>query len=589
MADSQERIGQQIGDYRLLRQLGKGSFGTVYLAEHLYDHTPAAIKLLQFPLTSRKHLHEFLNEARTMRLQHPHIVPLLDFGLSHDDLPYLVMEYAAGGTLHEHFPRGSKVPLETIDAYILDLASALQYTHDRRIIHRDIKPENILLRRDGTILLSDFGIAKIIEQATLSSLHHGAGTAAYTAPEQSQGHPGPSSDQYALAVVVYEWLSGQLPFRGQPLEVLYQHHTKAPPSLRAICPEISLQMEQVIFTALAKKPEERFPTITHFAQAFHKVLLQEQIAKQTTTPYPETLSEPTVPIQPLAIAPQRQNVKPIPPPLETSGRQKEMQVEAKPPVQFAPTLPPRPFTTPQEPLKILRSANAPRIHTSGKEVTDRSGPVLVQARVPNMRLLLIVVLPIAILFVALGSSGLIYLAVGNKHSTPRDSTLGTVHVAASVTPTSTLQPMVPLGFPQFTPIPTTLESATGGIGYSVAMQVVDKSSGKPVHASDITCKAWLVQQIPAGQFLSLDENTLKNVNNLTSPITGTINNKPAPEVAGLTFDLATPQTGFCNTNGQRTWKYTLVSTVPLGNYDLVILADWRGAHWNWSYTNITIQ
>jgi hypothetical protein len=161
---------------------------------------------------------------------------------------------------------------------------------------------------------------------------------------------------------------------------------------------------------------------------------------------------------------------------------------------------------------------------------------------------------------------------------------------SNVTPTPSTQPVVPLGFPQFTPGPTTLESATGGTEYSVTMQVIDKSSsGKPVHASDITCKVWLVQQIPTGQALSLDENTLKNVNNLTSPIMGTINNKPAPEVAGLTFDPSTPQTGFCDSNGQRTWKYTLASTVPHGNYDLVILADWRGMHWNWSWANITIQ
>jgi serine/threonine protein kinase len=327
MADLQERIGQQIGDYRLLRQLGKGSFGTVYLAEHFYDNTPAAVKLLQFPLTSPKHLRDFLNEARTIRLQHPHIVPLLDFGLSRDDLPYLVMEYAAGGTLHERYPRGSKVPWETIDSYVRDLASALQYAHDRRIIHRDIKPENLLLRQDGTILLSDFGIAKIIEQATLSSLHQGAGTPAYSASEQSQGHPCPASDQYALAVVVYEWLSGQLPFRGKPLEVLFQHYINPPPSLHTICPQVSVQMEQVIFTALAKDPAKRFPTITHFAQGLHTTF-QEQIARQRSSLHSGTASIPTMPFQPSVVPSQIQNVQFVLTPTSKPTQQKKTQERA---------------------------------------------------------------------------------------------------------------------------------------------------------------------------------------------------------------------------------------------------------------------
>ena len=130
MAEQPERLGQQVGEYRLLRQLGKGSFGAVYLAEHLHDHSQMAIKLLQLQLTSRKDLKDFLNEARTIRLRHPHIVPLLDFGLSRDDIPFLVMEYAAGGTLRQHYPKGTKLPLETIDTYVTQLASALQYAHE---------------------------------------------------------------------------------------------------------------------------------------------------------------------------------------------------------------------------------------------------------------------------------------------------------------------------------------------------------------------------------------------------------------------------------------------------------------------------
>jgi|SRR5437667_2085249 len=105
MADPQERIGQSIGDYRLLRLLGKGTFGTVYQAQNLHDHTSKAVKVLHFPLTSRDGFRVFLNEARTVRLRHPHIVPILDFGLSRDDLPYLVMTYADEGSLRDRYPK----------------------------------------------------------------------------------------------------------------------------------------------------------------------------------------------------------------------------------------------------------------------------------------------------------------------------------------------------------------------------------------------------------------------------------------------------------------------------------------------------
>src|SRR5207302_1236655 len=147
---------------------------------------------------------------------------LLDFGLSRDDTPYLVMEYAVGGTLLQRHPRGTKLPLDRLDSYVCQLASALQYAHDHHVIHRDVKPENVLLRADGTLLLSDFGIAKVLEQSSLVSLQ-APGTPAYMAPEQSRGKPCPASDQYSLAVMIYEWLTGRLPFQGAALEVMLQH------------------------------------------------------------------------------------------------------------------------------------------------------------------------------------------------------------------------------------------------------------------------------------------------------------------------------------------------------------------------------
>jgi serine/threonine protein kinase len=159
MADHLERIGQTVGDYRLLSWLGGGGFGHVYQAEPIHGGGQVAIKILQIHLTERDDLRTFLNEARTMRLKHPHIVPLLDFGLSHEDTPFLVMEYAPNGTLRQRHPKGSRVPLHTAVTYATQMASALQYAHDAHLIHRDVKSANMLLRADDTLLLSDFGIA----------------------------------------------------------------------------------------------------------------------------------------------------------------------------------------------------------------------------------------------------------------------------------------------------------------------------------------------------------------------------------------------------------------------------------------------
>jgi hypothetical protein len=162
------------------------------------------------------------------------------------------------------------------------------------------------------------------------------------------------------------------------------------------------------------------------------------------------------------------------------------------------------------------------------------------------------------------------------------------HTTATATPTATLPPTVLLGFPEFSSTPTTTESATDGTQYTVSMQAVDKQK-KSVHSSDVTCKLWLVANIPDHQNLDIAQTTLKAVDNLKAAITGTVNKIPSPELPYLNFDATTDQTVHCNANGQATWKYTIATAALPGNYDLVILADWKGAHWNWSWVNITIK
>jgi serine/threonine protein kinase len=154
------RVGQRFGDYRLIRSLGEGTFGDVYLGEHVYQKTPAAIKVFKTKLTPDK-FKDFINEVHTVLLRHPNIVPIIDFGVGENDIAYLVMEYAPNGTLLKRHPRRTSLPLATVVTYVKQIAAALQYAHDQRPIHRDVKPENMLFGANNEILLSDFGIAVV--------------------------------------------------------------------------------------------------------------------------------------------------------------------------------------------------------------------------------------------------------------------------------------------------------------------------------------------------------------------------------------------------------------------------------------------
>lgn len=276
--------GQQFGEYRLLRWLGGGGFGNVYLGEHIHDSTQVAVKILQARLSQNHDLKEFINEARTMRLIHPHIVRLLDFGIGMDDIPFLVMEYAPDGTLHHRHPRGTRVPLVAVNDYVTAIASALHYAHEHRLIHRDVKPENMLIGPEQKIWLSDFGIAAVAQSTHTFTERQGiSGTLPYMAPEQIHGKPRPASDQYALGIVVYEWLSGQLPFRGTVVELIAKHIVTPPPSLSARVPDLPAEVEGVIFTALQKDPAQRFATMQEFADAFRHACQSDDTRTQLRT------------------------------------------------------------------------------------------------------------------------------------------------------------------------------------------------------------------------------------------------------------------------------------------------------------------
>src|SRR5215469_9484242 len=252
-----DRVGQQLGNYRLLRLIGRSSIAEVYLGEHLHLNSQAAIKVLNTHLTSEAS-EQLRTEARTMaRLTHPNIVRTLDFDVE-DGIPFLIMEYAPNGTLRERHPKGTQVPLDAIVSYARQVAEALHYIHQQKLIHRDVKPGNMLLGYNNEVLLAEFNSAVILQSTRSQPTLEAAGTVAYMAPEQLRGKPRPASDQYALGVVVYEWLSGDPPFQGSIREISNQHLSAPPPPLHTRNPTIPAELEHAVLKALAKDPQQRF-------------------------------------------------------------------------------------------------------------------------------------------------------------------------------------------------------------------------------------------------------------------------------------------------------------------------------------------
>ncbi len=288
MTDSTDIIGQQVGNYRLDSLLGHGGFADVYLGTHVYLHTQAAIKILHTEL-DEEGIEAFRNESLTIaHLIHPHIVRVLDFDVENNN-PFLVMDYAPNGSLRQRHPKGNRLPSATIVSYVKQVASALQYAHDQKLIHRDVKPGNMLLSHNNEVLLSDFGIA-LVSQSSRSQQTEDVviGTMSYMAPEQIQGKSRPASDQYSLAAVVYEWFCGTKLFRGSYIELVTQHLSAQPAPFSEHGVQVPSAVEQVVFRALSKDYHQRFPRVQDFANALEQAYQTPQafIPAQAASPAP---------------------------------------------------------------------------------------------------------------------------------------------------------------------------------------------------------------------------------------------------------------------------------------------------------------
>src|ERR1700676_137844 len=266
--------GTKLGQYEVQDFIGQGAMGLVYRAYHAQLERTGAVKVLQGISPDPATTARFRHEAQAIaQMRHPNIVNVYDFG-EHDGVPYMIIEYVPSGSLANRLSQG---PLDTATTlkYLRGIAAGLDHAHGMGIIHRDVKPANVLLEKDDTPVLADFGLAKLLQGSSLKSMTGvTTGTPAYMAPEQVTGSKvGPAADRYALASIAYEMLTGEIPFAGEGLmELLYAHvhREPAPPSTRnsALGPRV----DAVIMRGLAKDPAARWESCTAMIDALGAAL-----------------------------------------------------------------------------------------------------------------------------------------------------------------------------------------------------------------------------------------------------------------------------------------------------------------------------
>ncbi|MDN5348043.1 MAG: eukaryotic-like serine/threonine-protein kinase [Clostridia bacterium] len=278
-------VGKVLRDrYEIVSALGGGGMATVYRGRDSLLHRDVTIKILREQYASdRDFVERFQHEAQAVaRLSHPNIVSIYDVG-QEGSLPYLIMEYVEGRSLKEIIKE--KAPLSPVEAIeiVLQICDALEHAHEKGIVHRDIKPHNILLTASGRVKVTDFGIAQAADQATLTYNGSLVGSVHYLAPEQARGMTAtPASDIYALGVVMYEMLTGRLPFTGEtPIAVALKHLQETPLPPRQLNPTIPPALERVVLRCLEKAPEARYPSAARLRAdllAIHNALEEDEFA-----------------------------------------------------------------------------------------------------------------------------------------------------------------------------------------------------------------------------------------------------------------------------------------------------------------------
>src|SRR5215211_318019 len=261
--------------YELRGQIGSGGIGHVYLAHDKVLDRDVALKMLKARYAENEEFVErFRREAKSAAsLSHPHIVPVFDGGETADGTYYIAMEYLSGGTLRDRIASRRTLPPRAVVEVALEIAEALQAAHARGVIHRDIKPRNILITDSGHVKVADFGIARAAEATTSSDLGGILGSAKYMSPEQAAGERvGPASDLYSLGVVLYEMLTGRVPFEIEtPADIPVEHAGGPPPHLREINPRVPGDMDALVMKLLASDPEDRYASATQLINELRRV------------------------------------------------------------------------------------------------------------------------------------------------------------------------------------------------------------------------------------------------------------------------------------------------------------------------------
>jgi serine/threonine-protein kinase len=261
--------GRAIGGYEIVGLVGTGGMGAVYKAYQRALARYVAIKIISSRAAEEPGFKErFVTEGQAVaRLRHPNIVTAFDFA-EDGGVAYLVSEFVDGGTLADQV--GSPLPLDYVIRILGPLAGALDYAHSRGVLHRDVKPTNVLIQRDGTPVLTDFGLARILGPASgMSQTNAPLGTLEYMSPEAASGNEiGPAADQYALGVIAYEMLTAKTPFGGEtPIAVLLAQISKKPPAASDRGVTLAPRVEDALLRALAKDPKDRYASVSEFIRA----------------------------------------------------------------------------------------------------------------------------------------------------------------------------------------------------------------------------------------------------------------------------------------------------------------------------------
>jgi serine/threonine protein kinase len=263
-------IGNVVGNYKIIEKIGEGGMGAVYKAIDFMAEREVAVKMLRPELARQPHVvSRFRSEAKALaRLNHPNIATLYSFFREGDDL-FMAMEFVKGETLADLILRSGPISCGAATQTFRRVLEGISYAHQNGIVHRDIKPSNIMLTPDGSAKVMDFGIARVMGTERLTMQGGLIGTIEYMSPEQIQGTEcDPRSDIYSLGIVLYEMLSGRLPFSGSnEYELMKAHVEQAAPSLRSLVPDIPSEVDNAITRALAKRPELRFQTVSEFRNA----------------------------------------------------------------------------------------------------------------------------------------------------------------------------------------------------------------------------------------------------------------------------------------------------------------------------------